>query len=109
MGQGCEMSLIHIQAAPIDIVISGHPPHGGLRGSETAASALHDPFQNAHVVAKSRPQKLSLLVSSEPIDKEDTRFVREGAAHANPMLEVVAHVVATEGQHGEEVPPHDSF
>ncbi len=65
--------------------------------------AVDDPLQDAEVVAEAGPEELAVLVAAEPVDVEDPRRVLEPAAEVEPVAEVVAHVVAAEGQHGERV------
>ena len=42
-------------------------------------------------------------VLAEPVDVEDAGGAGEVALHAEPVTEVVAHVVAAEGKHGHGV------
>ena len=65
--------------------------------------AVDDPLQHAHVLAEAGPEELAVLVAAEPVDVEDPRRVLQAAAEVEPVVEVVAHVVAAERQHGERV------
>ena len=48
--------------------------------------------------------KCAVVIGAEPVDVEDFRgIVAELLAHVQPMLPVVAHVVAAEGPHGHGV------
>ena len=66
-------------------------------------AAFHDPVDDAHVLAESRPEKFSVLVFAEPIHMEKARQVGEIAAHLEPVAEVGAHVVTAERQHRHRV------
>src|SRR6266704_3087012 len=108
-GQRCKLGFGHRQALPIQILEPWHPPEIRFHSSCATANPLNDPLQNAHVVAKPWPQEFACLIAAEPVDAEDMRPVRVGVAHPDPMIEVVAHVVATEGQHGEGVAADDTL
>ena len=64
-----------------------------------------DPLEHARVLAEAGPQELAVGVLAEPVhavDRGQRRLV--GALrHAQPVGEVVAHVVAAERQHRERV------
>src|SRR3954452_19014096 len=70
-----------------------------------AVAAAEDPLQDTGVLAEAGPQELALVVLAEPVDVEDLRQLVGVAlgADVQPVLEVVGHVVAAEGQHGEGV------
>ena len=56
---------------------------------------------------------MTLVVGSEPVDVEDRQDLGalgfQPLAQVEPVLEVVAHVVAAEGQHGERVAAHHTL
>ena len=49
------------------------------------------------------PEELAVVVLAEPVDVEDAGRGGERALHLDPVAEVVAHVIAAEGQHGHGV------
>jgi hypothetical protein len=51
-------------------------------------------------------QRTCRRVLAEPVDVEDARRDRERALHLDPVAEVVAHVIAAEGQHGHGIAAH---
>ena len=71
-----------------------------------AFDAFQHPLQHAHIVAEARPDEVALLVGAEPVHAEDARRVRQPRPDVEPVLEVVAEVVAAEGEHREGVPTH---
>ena len=78
-----------------------------------AFDAVDHPLQHAHVFAIAGPHKLAVLAFAEPVGGVNARQRCAGLcqflAQVQPMLEVVAHVVAREGQHGKRVTPHHAL
>src|SRR5450830_1909907 len=74
---------------------------------------LQHPLQHAHVVTKARPDELALSIGAEPVDAVD--FWQFGwrrgdfLADVEPMLEVVAHVVAGKWQHRKWITTHHTL
>src|ERR1700738_1955298 len=81
------------EAIPIDVFEVGGPADWGFFALGAAADAVHDPLEDAHVFAVSRPDELAIFILAEPVDVEDARSGGEGALHLDPVPEVVAHVV----------------
>src|ERR1043166_8163340 len=99
-----------LKAFPVQILEARHDAKRRIDAAREPLAALDDPLQHAHVLAESRPDELSLSIASEPVHAEDARRLLYGAAHPQPMVEVVAHVVAAEGKHGHRIaPPHPPF
>ena len=75
--------------------------------------AVNHPLQDAHVFAVTRPHKFTVVPFTEPVDAVNRRHFGatgfELVSHVEPVLEVVAHVVAHEGQHGEWVAAHHAL
>src|SRR5436190_8363570 len=69
-------------------------------------TALENPFQNAHVVPETRPEKFAISVFTEPIHVKDQRRPGESLTHLEPMREIIANVVAAERQHRHGIAPH---
>ncbi len=76
---------------------------GVFDGVGLAAAAVENPLDDPQVLAVAGPEELALLVAAEPVDVEDLGRAVHPLAHGQPVLEVVAHVVAAEGQHGHRV------
>ena len=78
-----------------------------------AFDAVQHPLQHAHVVAEAGPDEVALVVGAEPVDVEDRQDLGalglQPLAQVEPVLEVVAHVVAAEGQHGERIAAHHAL
>lgn len=81
-------------------------------GQEPYRAGLHDvlsfhasthPVDDADVIAEARPQELALLVQAEPVDVENFGHLSTGLVQVQPVLQVVAKVVAHEGSHGHGV------
>src|SRR5262249_8045340 len=81
-----------------------------LGGGRLALQSLDDPLEHAGVLAVPRPEELPFVAAPEPVDVEDRGQFRRVAgrlaaalAHLDPMIEVVARVIADEGQHRHRV------
>ena len=64
-----------------------------------------DPLQHAAVLAEARPQEAAVVAAAEPVDEEHLRHLGLVGvlAEVDPVLEVVADVVAEERQHRHRV------
>src|SRR5580698_3973106 len=89
-----------LQPAPLDILVARYPADGRLASLGAALHAIDDPAQNAHILAETGPEKLSIRVSAKPVHVEDARSRGQAALHFEPVAEVVAHVIAAKWQHG---------
>src|SRR5690242_3542941 len=66
-------------------------------------AALEDPFQNAAVLAVSRPQK-SLFIFAKPVHvKNPGQLGPVGGSNLQPVSKVIAHVVSTKREHGHGI------
>src|SRR3546814_6357894 len=73
-----------------------------------ARHATDDPLEHAAVVAEPGPEELAVVALAEPVDPVELGELGALAlADVEPVLEVVAHVVAAERQHGEGVEAQD--
>ena len=70
--------------------------------------ALDGPLQHAAVLAEARPQEPAVVAAAEPVDEEHRRHLGLVGvlADVDPVLEVVADVVAEERQHRHRVAAH---
>ena len=68
-----------------------------------AEGAAQHPLDHAQVVAEARPEETALVVRAEPVDVGDDRRVCDELFHVQPVLPVVAHVIAAEGEHRHRV------
>jgi hypothetical protein len=68
-----EFLLWKIQTDPVDVFVARLPTDGGLLAEGTAASALHDPLEDAHVFAEAGPEKFAVLPLAEPVHVENAR------------------------------------
>src|SRR6185312_7755228 len=91
-------------SGPSDVLMTWHPADGGLAASSPTVRAVDDPFENAHVLAEARPHEFAFSVLAEPVDVKNLRRLAQMALHPDPVSEIVAHVIAAEGQHGHGVP-----
>jgi len=98
-----EFGLGHVEAVPVHVFVVRGPADGGFFALGAAADAVYDPLEDAHVFAEAGPEELAVFVLAEPVDVEDARGCGEIALHAEPVTEVVAHVVTAEGEHGHGV------
>ena len=87
---------------------AGRFPMGVSIAAAAAGHPLEDPLQHAAVLAVARPQELRPCrpcgTSSRSTDAAASPGPRF-APTSQPVREVVAHVVAAEGQHGERIAP----
>ena len=90
----------------VDVLVLGDPADRSLERMGTLLAALDDPLEHAHVVAESGPEEFPLGALAEPVHVEDARHVLHEAPHLQPVGEVVAHVVAAEGEHRHRVAAH---
>src|SRR4051812_49892738 len=91
-----ELRFGEIDAAPIEIFISRHPAERSFDRDGATVDAVDNPFEDAKVIAEARPEKLAILATAEPVDVEHPRRARQPSAEFQPVIEVVAHVVAAE-------------
>ena len=54
---------------------------GAFYAEALSSNAVKDPFQNAHVFTESGPYKVSLLITSKPVDPENPWRVGKYSAH----------------------------
>ena len=74
-----------------------------------AVRAIDDPLQHAHVLAEAGPEELAVLVLAEPVHHgRSSAGAGSAPACRSQCCEVVAHVVAAEGQHRHRVAAHDA-
>ena len=86
----------------------GHEPDRGLFGRALALHAIDHPEEDAQVLAEAGPEEPAVRAGAEPVHVEDGGRTGELAAHVEPVLEVVGHVVAAERQHGHGIAAHDA-
>src|ERR1039458_10079618 len=72
---------------------SRHPADGSFNGVRARLTALHHPFQDAHVVAVTRPEKFSLGGLAKPVHMKNSRQMFHQPAHFEPVRKIIAHVV----------------
>ncbi len=75
---------------------------GDGRGCKRFIGTLKDPLEDTCVFTKTGPHVATVLVLAEPVDLEDTREIVDifdAVADVEPVLKVLAHVVAAEGEH----------
>src|SRR5436190_1847452 len=106
-------SRVEVEARPVEVAVARrHAERVRLAGGRTL-DALDDPAQHAHVLAVAGPDELAVGTLPEPVDAEDLRQLRaragQDSAEVEPVLEVLAHVVAHERQHRERVAPDDAL
>ena len=63
----------NIQLSKIDIVRAGQPTDGRFDGAAGLFATIDNPFEHAHVVAETGPEKFSVFAFAEPIQVETER------------------------------------
>src|ERR1700687_3262624 len=91
------------EAAPVQIDILRLQPETSLHRVRLALAALDDPFEHAHVLTKTGPCKLSVLVGAKPVDVEYSRRMFDCLRHPEPMREIIADVITAKREHGERM------
>ena len=76
----------------------------------SAFDAVDHPLEHTHVFAVAGPDEFTVVALAEPVHAVNARQ-RVAASfelvfHVQPVLEIVAHVVAAKRQHGERVAAH---
>ena len=79
-----------------------------LIGLDTILATINDPAKHAQVVAESGPQEAAIVVAAEPVDMEHLRQVVRSLVELQPVLPVVAEVIAAKRFHGHRVTPYDA-
>src|SRR5260370_22440409 len=95
-----------LEALPVQVFEARHGAERRIDAMPVSLATLEHPLQHAHVLAEARPDELALSVATEPVHAENARRMLDRASHLQPMIEIVAHVVATEGEHRQLVAPH---
>ena len=96
----------HVEAVDVDGVEGRDSADRRVDGGRLVGDAVEDPLEHAGVLAVAGPEELAVGVLAEPVDVEDLgQGVAVGSfrADAEPVREVVGHVVTAERQHGEGV------
>ena len=106
MLQLVELLLGKAEAVPMDVLVARHPADGSFAAQGAAVCAIHHPLQHAHILAIAGPQELAVGILQEPIHMKNPGCLTQAARHLDPMPEIVAHVIAAEGQHRHGVAAH---
>ena len=87
----------------VDVLSLGNVTDSGLNSVNLIFATSEDPVKNAEVVAEAGPDEVTFVIGTEPVNVEDLGSVGDNLAHLDPVLPVVAHVVANEGTHSHGV------
>src|SRR5688572_17149037 len=90
-------------AFEIETVRTGYPTERRFVRISPTVTAVHDPFEHAHVFAVAGPEVFTLFVLAEPVHVKDAWDELDTLSHGEPMAKVVAHVITAEGKHGHWV------
>src|ERR1017187_10578072 len=103
--QPIEFFVRKVEPRPFVVLVLWVPANRCFLAQGASMRTVHDPLEHSHILAESRPEKLSVLIFAEPVHMEDPRSRAERSLHFDPVPEVVAHVIATERKHGHRVAP----
>ena len=105
-----EVLLGHVEPVDVEGAGRGDVADRRLDRGGLALDPLDDPLQDPAVLAEAWPQEATVVVAAEPVDVEDARHLRRVVllAHLDPVVEVVAGVVADERQHRHRVAADDA-
>src|SRR3954470_19033040 len=87
----------------------GQPSQGTFLRASSLLTALHDPLQYTHVFAVPWPQEFAILTLAKPVHGKNAGRVRDAAPHAEPVREIITHVITAERQHGHRVSAHLAY
>src|SRR5260370_30888677 len=62
-----------VEALPFNVLVPRHPSNRRLTGRGTYSRPVHNPLQDAHVLAESRPDELAILILAEPVHVKHAR------------------------------------
>src|SRR5437868_7770280 len=98
--------VLHVQFGKIEIVWAGQPANGRFDCATGLLTAVDDPFEDAHIVAKTGPEKLPVHAFAEPVHVKDERRIGEARSDVEPVPKIIADVVSAEWKHCHRVAPH---
>src|SRR5262245_3813743 len=70
------VGLGHVEPLEVDGVERGQHADGRVHRLAGAVAPLEYPLEHAAVVTEARPQKATVLATTEPVDEEDLRQLR---------------------------------
>ncbi|KNC23064.1 hypothetical protein FF38_06397 [Lucilia cuprina] len=91
----------------IQLTFGGDLTDGGVNIALLSIATAQNPFEDTGVITVSGPHEFAIGTLAEPVDVEDFGYITTGF-HAQPVLDVVAKVVAKEWTHSEGI-VHDHF
>ena len=105
-----QVALGHVEAVDVQGARRGDVTDGRLDRSGLTLHPVDDPLQDPAVLTEPWPQEATVVVAAEPVDVVDARHLRLVVllAHLDPVVEVVARVVADERQHRHRVAAYDA-
>jgi hypothetical protein len=117
---GVELLFREIQACPVEFLVSRADAERLIHACCFAFNPVYHPCQHAHVFTVAWPDEFAGSVFAEPIGAEDFRLLNTSFfarcfdffADIEPMLEIVAHVVASvaaRAVHGAALPVTDGL
>src|SRR6516165_5509792 len=95
--------MVNLEAGEIEIVHAGQPTDRRSHGAAASFATIQNPFQHTHVLAEPGPEEISVYAFAEPIHAENGRRIGQPSPDVDPMLEIIADVVAAERQHGHRI------
>mmetsp|Transcript_878 Transcript_878/g.2015 ORF Transcript_878/g.2015 Transcript_878/m.2015 type:complete len:634 (+) Transcript_878:965-2866(+) len=116
-GDGVELLGAERQPLPVQVAVVGRHAEDVLVTTAGAFEAVQHPLEHAHVLAVAGPDEFAVRALAEPVDAVDGRQLGpcpfrsclQLGAQVQPVLEIVGHVVAHEGQHRERVAAHHAL
>src|SRR5260370_13453471 len=77
--------VLHVQFGKIEIVWAGQPANRRFDCAAGLLTAVDDPFEDAHVVAETRPKKLPVHAFAEPFYLKNHQRIRPAGSHDLPQ------------------------
>ena len=98
-----------VEATPIQVLIVRDPADGAFDTVGLTVCSLHNPLEYTYILTEAGPGKRSVGILTEPVDPKDAWWVVDLTPKLQPVVEVVAHVVAGKGKHREGITAHHTL
>ncbi len=106
--QRFHVTLLHVKAGGVDIFGAWQVADGCFDGVDALFATIDDPAQHAQIIAESGPQEAAILVAAKPVDMKHLWQVIRPLVELQPVIPIVAEVIAAKRLHGHRVTSHDT-
>src|SRR5258708_3999372 len=74
-----------LHAAPVEIIVAGHPTNGALDADRAPMRSLDDPFEDAHVFAKTWPEETTPGLRPNQVTAKQRGGIRRVGPEIQPL------------------------